>query len=107
MPCTLTDRCFLYQQLARKGADVVILEPKGGAIRQEDLEAALNRPTDLVAISLVSRANGFRHDLDLVCRLATPGALESTRISFRQWVRFHSTSAAPVSISALAQATNG
>jgi selenocysteine lyase/cysteine desulfurase len=61
---------YLYDQLRARGVEVVVVPPRDGAIHLEDLEAALTVPTDLVAVSLVSNYNGFRHDLDAVCSLA-------------------------------------
>lgn len=60
----------IYEGLADRGVDVEVLKPWGGRILLEDLEEALERPTDLVAVSAVSTTNGFRHDLSALCRLA-------------------------------------
>ncbi len=60
-----------YAQLADRGMDVVTLRAgSDGRISAEQFEAAINRDTRLVSISLVSMVNGFRHDLDRICRLA-------------------------------------
>ncbi len=65
-----TGSLYLYDQLARRGARVDILPARDGVIDMADLAEALAEPADLVALSLVSNYNGFRHDLDLVCQLA-------------------------------------
>ena len=71
-----TGSLYLYQRLAEHGLDVEVLPARDGRIDLADLEAALRTPTDLVALSLVSAYNGFRHDLEAVCRLAhAQGAL--------------------------------
>lgn len=61
---------YLYEQLRARGMEVEILPARGGRIELSDLQAALRRPTDLVALSLVSNYNGFRQDLGAVCGLA-------------------------------------
>jgi selenocysteine lyase/cysteine desulfurase len=60
----------LYESLRARGVDVVILEPRDERIRLEDLAQALEQPTDLVALSAVSRSNGFAPDMAQVCALA-------------------------------------
>ncbi len=60
----------LYESLRARGVDVVILEPRDGQIRLEDLAQALEQQTDLVALSAVSRSNGFAPDIAQVCALA-------------------------------------
>lgn len=67
---------YLYEQLRARGVEVVVIPPRGDAVAVEDIAAALETPTDLVAVSLVSNYNGFRHDLDAVCHAAhAKGAL--------------------------------
>ena len=62
---------YLYEELGKLGMDVVWLKPKDGQrIAIEDVEAAVNKNTRLVAISLVSTVNGFQHDLKKVCEIA-------------------------------------
>ena len=71
-----TGSLYLYERLAENGLDVEVLPAREGRIDLADLEAALKTPTDLVAVSLVSNYNGFRHDLDAVCAMAhAQGAL--------------------------------
>lgn len=65
-----TGSLYLYERLAQHGLEVEVLPARDGRIDPRDLAAALERPTDLVALSLVSNYNGFRHDLDAVCALA-------------------------------------
>jgi selenocysteine lyase/cysteine desulfurase len=61
---------YLYDQLAKQGADVQILLPKNNRIDMNDIDAAIKPGTTLVAISLVSMINGFQHDLKALCDLA-------------------------------------
>jgi selenocysteine lyase/cysteine desulfurase len=61
---------YTYDQLARRGTDVVVLRAKQGRIDPADLDAAVTRGTRLVAVSLVSTINGFQHDLKAVCDIA-------------------------------------
>ncbi|HEY3948217.1 aminotransferase class V-fold PLP-dependent enzyme [Phenylobacterium sp.] len=61
---------YTYDQLARRGADVVTLRAKQGRIDMGQLDAAVTRGTRLVALSLVSTINGFQHDLKAVCEIA-------------------------------------
>lgn len=60
----------LYQELERAGMEVVIVRPRENRIWMEDLEAAMNDETRLVAISAISTINGFQHDLKAVADLA-------------------------------------
>lgn len=66
---------YLYRSLQRKGHDVRIVKERDGRIEMKDLQRAVDSNTRLVALSLVSFANGFMHDLKRVCALAhTHGA---------------------------------
>ena len=65
-----TGSLYLYERLAQQGLEVEVVPARDGCIDPRDLAAALERPTDLVALSLVSNYNGFRHDLDAICALA-------------------------------------
>jgi selenocysteine lyase/cysteine desulfurase len=65
-----TGSLYLYQRLAAHDLDVQAVPARDGRIELEDLAAALETPTDLVALSSVSNYNGFRHDLEAVCELA-------------------------------------
>ncbi len=60
----------LYESLRARGVDVAILEPREGRIHLEDLAEALEKQTNLVALSAVSSANGFAADVSEVCALA-------------------------------------
>ena len=60
-----------YAQLAEQGMDVVTVRANDdGRIPIERFEEAIDADTRLVAVSLVSMVNGFRHDLDELCRVA-------------------------------------
>jgi selenocysteine lyase/cysteine desulfurase len=61
---------YLYRLLQAQGRDVRFVQPRDGRIEMADLEAAVDRNTKLIAISLVSYLNGFQHDLKAVCDLA-------------------------------------
>lgn len=61
---------YLYEQLRARGVEVTVIPARDGRIDTADLTTALERPADLVSVSLVSNYNGFRHDLDGVCRIA-------------------------------------
>src|SRR6202034_2265832 len=61
---------YLYRTLQRSGHDVRIVGEHDGRIEMKDLEAAIDKNTRLVCLSLVSFANGFQHDLKRVCEIA-------------------------------------
>jgi selenocysteine lyase/cysteine desulfurase len=62
---------YLYEALSQRGADVVWLKPRDGQrIDLADLDAAVDKTTRLVSVSLVSTTNGFQHDLEAVCEIA-------------------------------------
>jgi selenocysteine lyase/cysteine desulfurase len=62
---------YLYEELGKKGVDVAWVRPRDGMrIDNADMEAAIDRNTKLVAISLTSTINGFQHDLMKVCEIA-------------------------------------
>ena len=59
-----------YDRLRREGIDVEILQSEAGTIGIEQFERAITPGTRLVALSSVSMANGFRHDLRAICEIA-------------------------------------
>lgn len=61
---------YLYQELAKRGVDVRIVKPRGWETSMADLERAVDKNTELVAVSKISFINGFEHDLKAVCDLA-------------------------------------
>jgi selenocysteine lyase/cysteine desulfurase len=62
---------YTYGELAKAGVDVATVPfTKEGAIDYGQMAAAVNDKTKLVAISAVSTANGFQHDLKKVCDIA-------------------------------------
>ncbi|WP_295713649.1 aminotransferase class V-fold PLP-dependent enzyme [Mucilaginibacter sp.] len=61
---------YMYNELAKQGADVKIVIPKNNKINLADMDAAIKPGTKLVAISLVSMINGFQHDLKALCNIA-------------------------------------
>ncbi len=75
-----TGSFYMYSELGKAGMDVVTLPmTKDGRIGMDALDAALNRKTKLVSISVVSATNGFEHDLKRVCDAAhAHGALVYT-----------------------------
>lgn len=61
----------LYNELERAGMEVVIIRPRDDhQIHLEDMAAAMNSQTRLVAVSAVSTINGFQHDLAAVAEMA-------------------------------------
>lgn len=60
----------LYGELAKHGLGVAVVRPRDWRIRIDDLAAAMDSRTRLVALSLVSWYNGFQHDLAAVCAMA-------------------------------------
>ena len=61
---------YLYQELAKRGVDVRIVKPRGWQIEMRDLQAAVDKNTKLIAVSMISYINGFEHDLKSICDLA-------------------------------------
>jgi selenocysteine lyase/cysteine desulfurase len=61
---------YMYQSLQQRGLDLRLVTPRDGRIDMKDLERVVDGGTRLVAVSLVSWINGFRHDLEAVCDLA-------------------------------------
>jgi selenocysteine lyase/cysteine desulfurase len=67
---------LLYGELARRGAPVGVARPQGGRIDLAQMRALIGPKTRLVAVSLVSSATGFQHDLPELCAIAhAQGAL--------------------------------
>ncbi|MFT3791660.1 MAG: aminotransferase class V-fold PLP-dependent enzyme [Rudaea sp.] len=62
---------YLYGAMRKQGMDVRCVRPTPDwRIDLEDMQRAIDRKTRLVAISLVSFVNGFRHDVKALCDLA-------------------------------------
>jgi selenocysteine lyase/cysteine desulfurase len=61
---------YLYRSLQRQGLDLRVVMPKDWRIELRELEKVIDGKTKLVALSAVSFANGFQHDLKAVCDLA-------------------------------------
>jgi selenocysteine lyase/cysteine desulfurase len=61
---------YMYQSLKQRGLDVRVVPARDNAIHIEDMERMIDRNTKLVAVSFVSWANGFTHDLKKVADLA-------------------------------------
>jgi selenocysteine lyase/cysteine desulfurase len=61
---------YLYRELEKQGLEVRVAMPREGRIEMRDLEKLVDRKTRLVAVSLVSYVNGFKHDLKAVADLA-------------------------------------
>jgi selenocysteine lyase/cysteine desulfurase len=61
----------LYNELEKQGMEVVVVKMRDdGRIHFEDMAAAVNDRTKLVAVSAVSTINGFQHDLKKLTDLA-------------------------------------
>jgi selenocysteine lyase/cysteine desulfurase len=62
---------YTYGEMKKSGMDVVSLRmTTDGRIDMNEVAAAINSRTRLVALSLVSTINGFEHDLKQICDLA-------------------------------------
>lgn len=61
---------YMYQSFKQQGLDVRVVPARDGGIHYEDMERMIDRNTKLVAVSFVSWANGFTHDLKKVSELA-------------------------------------
>jgi selenocysteine lyase/cysteine desulfurase len=61
---------YMYNELAKQGADVKLITPKNNRIDLADMDAAITPGTKLVAVSLASMINGFQHDLQAICDIA-------------------------------------
>jgi len=59
-----------YSELQKKGMPLIVVRNTGNRIDYSELEAAISPETRLVAISWVSSATGYRHDLKRVCDIA-------------------------------------
>jgi len=61
----------LYNELKKQGMDVVIVRARADhKVHLEDLAAAVNGNTKLIAVSAVSTINGFQHELKPIADLA-------------------------------------
>ncbi|MDO6474106.1 aminotransferase class V-fold PLP-dependent enzyme [Alteromonas sp. 1_MG-2023] len=65
-----TGSLFMYNEMAKKGLDLHIVEARDNKIQLDDLEKAITPGTKLVALTLVSNIGGFQHDLKAVCDIA-------------------------------------
>ncbi len=61
---------YLYKELEKQGLEVRVVMPREGRIEMRDMEKVVDHKTRLVAVSLVSFVNGFKHDLKAVSDLA-------------------------------------
>lgn len=61
---------YLYQELARKGLEVVWLKDRDGRIPLSDYKAAITPGTLFVAVSSTSTINGYQADLKRICEMA-------------------------------------
>jgi selenocysteine lyase/cysteine desulfurase len=61
---------YLYDEISKLGVDVVWLTASEGRVELDAIESAITPHTKLVAVSLVSSVNGFRHDLKRICEIA-------------------------------------
>ena len=61
---------WLYEELAKRGMEVIWLRPTDGRIDPSAYEAAITDDTRLVSLSLVSTYNGFEHDLAAITEIA-------------------------------------
>jgi selenocysteine lyase/cysteine desulfurase len=60
----------MYGELHKRGMPLTVIAARGNRIDYPELEAAITDETRLVAVSLVSSATGYTHDLKTVCDIA-------------------------------------
>lgn len=60
----------MYSELHKRGMPFAVVPNRGSRIDYAELEAAISPQTKLVAISWVSSATGYKHDLKRVCDIA-------------------------------------
>ncbi len=61
---------YLYQSLEQAGLEVRVVKQRDWRIDVADMDAAIDRDTRLVAVTLVSNINGFLHDIRAVSDVA-------------------------------------
>ena len=61
---------YHLKELERRGVELRVVKPRDWRIKRSDLERAVDRNTNLVALTLVSNTNGFTHDAKFVADLA-------------------------------------
>ena len=61
---------YMYGELEKRGAEIKIVKAEKNSIDIRQMDSAITPGTKLVAISLVSMVNGFRHDLKTLCDIA-------------------------------------
>jgi len=59
-----------YSELHKHGMPLTVVRNRGNRIDYSDLEAAISPHTRLVAVSWVSSATGYKHDLKRLCDIA-------------------------------------
>lgn len=59
-----------YSELHKRGMPLAVVRNRGNRIDYSDLDAAISPETRLVAVSWVSSATGYQHDLKRVCDIA-------------------------------------
>ena len=64
---------YPWVNLRRKGVEVRFVKPVDNRIRPEDVKAAMDDRTRLVALSFVEFATGYRNDLDALTEIAHEG----------------------------------
>ena len=61
---------YIYKELEKQGLEVRMAMPRDGRIEMRDLEKLVDNKTRLIAVSMVSYVNGFKHDLKAISELA-------------------------------------
>ena len=61
---------YLYKTLEAKGLELRVVEHRDGAMRLEDLAAAIDDDTRLVSLALVSNINGYLEEMRAISDLA-------------------------------------
>lgn len=59
-----------YSELHKRGMPLTVVRNRGDRLDYSDFEAAISPETRLVAVSWISSATGYRHDLKRLCDIA-------------------------------------
>jgi selenocysteine lyase/cysteine desulfurase len=97
----------LYAERRKQGTPVKVVQVRDNRVDLSDIRDALTLETRLLALSLVSSATGFEHNLAEVCAVAHKAARWSTPISSRPPARYPWMSQPAASISPPAAPTSG
>ena len=60
---------YMYKRLEQQGLEVRMIRARDGAVDIEDIEKAVDDDTKLVSLCFVASSNGYRHELESVCKI--------------------------------------